>query len=292
MELLNKILSNSSKNLPLMAKLLTSLLVISCLYSLANITWLVLSPPTAVQKWQPPLVSQGQRATSTTDFSSFEWFGKANAKRVVVQQQVTDAPETRLNVILTGVMASDDPSRSIAIIEYQSQQATYIIDEKIQNTRATVSEIHPDRVILNNSGVFETLMLDGHSYDKQQVGASSTKLTAKPVVNKSRKFNNSLAKTRAEILKNPGKIIDYITISPVKAGGRIRGYRLNAGRQPELFRQSGLKANDLAVSINGYDLTDMAQSLQVMAQLKNMNDIMITVERNGQLTDIQFALPQ
>ena len=291
MEMLNKFVSRISKKLPLISKLLTALLLVFCIYQLANITWLVLTPAPEVQQWQPPRVSQGGKTTSSRDFSTFEWFGQANAKPVVVAQQMTDAPETRLNVTLTGVMANDEPSRSIAIIEYQSLQATYIIGDKINATRATVSEIHSDRVILNNNGVYETLMLDGFSYAKNKVNVNSGPQPSKSIA-KSKTFSSSLAKTRAEILKNPGKIIDYITISPVRVGGRIKGYRLNAGRQPELFRQSGLKANDLAVSINGYDLTDMAQSLQVMAQLKNMDDNMITVERNGQLTDIQFALPQ
>ena len=73
---------------------------------------------------------------------------------------------------------------------------------------------------------------------------------------------------------------------------KIKGYRLNPGRDRSLFEQSGLKRNDLAVSINGYDLTDFGESIKVMNELKNMTDISITVERDGQLIDIQFSISQ
>ena len=89
---------------------------------------------------------------------------------------------------------------------------------------------------------------------------------------------------RSELLGNPGKITDYLNISPVRVDGRMTGYRLNPGRNPELFNQLGLVANDLAVSINGLDLRDNAQAMQAMQQVAGATEMTVTVERQDSST--------
>lgn len=270
---------------------MTVLLSILVIFYVAKLTWLLLTPKLSTQAWVAPSVSQKNTNTPTVNFSKFFWFGKPNAKakEPVQQTEITDAPKTSLNMTLTGVVANDDVNRSMAIIEYQSKQNTYVINQKIPSSRASIAEIHHDRVILKNNGKHETLMLDGFDYTKKHHGTRVQQ--QKDIKGPSKKTNAQFAKTRAEILKNPGKIVDYISITPVSRKGKVSGYRLNPGRRPELFQQSGLKARDLAIAINGYDLTDTSQSIRVMSELKNMKNIMITVERDGQLTDIEFALP-
>ena len=84
--------------------------------------------------------------------------------------------------------------------------------------------------------------------------------------------------------------MDVIRIRPHKEQGELKGYRLSPGKDAALFKQVGLKRNDLAVSINGNDLTDMQQALAVMAELKTMTEATITVERQNELIDIILAL--
>ena len=273
-------------------KLSVILLVILSLYLIAKITWLTLAPADiATSTWQRPQAMTKQALTSKSDFSTYQWFGKHDAeKRGSAPEKVTKAPKTRLNLILSGLVASSKVENSMAIVEYQGKQETYGVDDKITGTRAVIHEIHHDRLILKNAGKYETLMLDGFDYTTQSVS-----LAAKNIANykSPKKLANKLALTRATILKDPGKITDYISITPVRLqGNKIKGYRLNPGRDRSLFEQSGLKRNDLAVSINGYDLTDFGESIKVMNELKNMTDISITVERDGQLIDIQFSISQ
>ena len=49
-------------------------------------------------------------------------------------------------------------------------------------------------------------------------------------------------------MADPGKITDYLNISPVQVDGRMTGYRLNPGSNPEFFNQSGLQANKKRVA--------------------------------------------
>jgi len=286
MDIVTKLTVKPKLEISKIAFVVTSLLVVFILYLLARITWSLLTPALAETSWQAPQVTSSQQAKDRVDFANYHWFGRAGEQVVIAKKQepVSDAPKTRLKLMLTGVVAHTDPSRSMAIIEYQSLQDTYIIDQKISSTRASIIEIHSDRVILNNNGKHETLMLDGFDYTKK---SSTVKRSARPSAPK-----RSLANTRREIIDNPSKILDHISITPVNIKGELKGYRLNAGRDPKLFHESGLKANDLAVAINSYDLTDISQSMSVMAELKTMNNIMISVERDGQLIDIQFALKE
>lgn len=290
MLIINKFIAYSTKNLSKIVALITSILVILAIYYAAKLTWLVVTPTFQPEQWTPPSVAASNAKNSSVNFSNFHWFGQPNAEPVEVEQQeITDAPKTSLNMTLTGVVAHTDVKRSMAIIEYQSKQDTYVINQKVKSSRASIAEIHSDRVILKNNGRYETLMLDGFDYTKNTTPNRAAQKAA--LKNSRNKLGKRFSKTRQEILDDPGKIMDYISISPVSTQGKVQGYRLSPGRRPELFQASGLKPRDLAVAINGYDLSDPSQSIRVMSELRNMNNIMITVERDGQLTDIEFALP-
>ena len=78
-------------------------------------------------------------------------------------------------------------------------------------------------------------------------------------------------------------IQDYVNISPVEneQGTGVKGYRLNPGRKPELFTKSGFVPNDLAIRVNGYDLTDPTQTRQLFSEFSTMKNFEITVERDG-----------
>ena len=80
--------------------------------------------------------------------------------------EIEDAPQTRLNLTLTGVVASSNRENAAAIIEHQSSQETYGIGDLITGTRATLEQVHNDRVLIKQSGRLETLMLDGFEYEQ------------------------------------------------------------------------------------------------------------------------------
>ena len=104
--------------------------------------------------------------------------------------------------------------------------------------------------------------------------------------------NSSLPNVRQQLLKNPGQLMDYLTIAPVRENNQLKGYRLNPGRNPEIFNQLGLQPNDLAISINGLDLRNNAEAMQAMQQLTHQTEMNISVERNGATQDIYVNLAQ
>ena len=247
----------------------------------AALTWrlLTLASPQTSQPWQPSAVAvSGQRTPRLElgEVSRLALFGKAIPKAQAKAAVAANAPRTQLNAQLNGVLASSDPAKSIAIIAMSGIQNSYGVGDMIDGTQARIRQVYPDRVIIERDGRDETLMLDGEEYGKPlpQTNASP------------------LGSLRSELMADPGKITDYLNISPVQVDGRMTGYRLNPGSNPEFFNQSGLQANDLAISINGLDLRDNMQAMQAMQQVAGATEMTVTVERQGEQFDIYVRLSE
>ncbi|MCF1459163.1 MAG: type II secretion system protein GspC [Shewanella sp.] len=278
------------------------LLVITALYLAAQISWKLVPTQPAAVVWQPTpssVESASDSSHSIEGLKSLALFGKVpnkpkNPKPEPVSELITDAPKTNLSIQLMGVVASTDERHGLAVIESRGSQDTYSLGDKIKGTSASLKEVYADRAIITNNGRYETLMLDGHQYTTQS--DANNRLHEARVDRLDQRENKvitqELEDSRDVLLKDPGKLNDFIVISPIRIDGGVAGYRLNPGRDPKLFKAVGFKPNDLAKSINGYDLTDMAQAMDIMSQLPTLTDVSMVVERQGQPVEILFSLPQ
>ncbi|MEF1297832.1 type II secretion system protein GspC, partial [Vibrio parahaemolyticus] len=202
---------------------------------------------------------------------------------------VKDAPKTRLNLTLVGAVASSNPQTSLAVIANRGKQATYGISEEIEGTRATLKAVLVDRVIIDNEGRDETLMLEGVEYKKLSESPQATRVQAaqkEPAPD----VSDKLEQIREEIAKDPQSVFKYITISPVKKDDAIIGYRVSPGRDAALFNDVGLEPGDIAVQLNGIDLSDPSSSVQLMQVMSDPQELNLTVERDGQQYDIYIQL--
>ncbi|MCL1059434.1 type II secretion system protein GspC [Shewanella gelidimarina] len=278
--------------------------VVLMLFLLAQITWKLVPENSAVSRWTPtPASSTASGTVNISGLHDLGLFGRtdgtsAKPKVAPAEEIITDAPKTSLSIQLTGVVASTTEQKGLAVIASGGSQDTYGLGDKIKGTSASLKEVYADRIIITNSGRYETLMLDGLEYNtnsnanQQLQKAKSLPKSRKIDQRQNREVARELSQSREQILADPSKITDYLAISPVKSGGELAGYRLNPGKDRKLFIEAGFKPNDLAKSLNGYDLTNMGQALEVMGQLPEMTEIALMVEREGQLIEIMFSLPQ
>ena len=269
----------------------------------AQITWKLVPTDSSVTAWSPtPVNVKDVGQVDLAGLQQLGLFGKADTQsdrpKVAAVETITDAPKTSLSIQLTGVVASTTDQKGLAVIESNGSQETYSLGDKIKGTSASLKEVYADRIIITNAGRYETLMLDGLVYTSQspanqQLQQAKSNTTVNRIdQRKNAEVSQELAESRTELLADPSKITDYIAISPVRQGDAVAGYRLNPGKDANLFKQAGFKANDLAKSINGYDLTVMSQALEMMSQLSELTEVSIMVEREGQLVEIMFSLPQ
>ena len=290
----------------------TLLAVVYIAFLAAKLFWLIWLEP-ASSSLSPSYINTATgkpERVNTQSILAQNLFGKADAaakKPANKQVQViNNAPETRLSINLTGIVAvSGNDLTGLAIIESQGQQTTYLVDGVVQGTRAKLAQVLPDRVILDVSGRFETLMLDGMDFTKTvsmpvlaERENDEPELDDGPQMESDRQIDvtadqevkEEIIETREELLKDPGKLFDYIRVSQAMKDGELVGYRLSPGKDPALFTKMGLQNNDLAVSINGYQLTDLQQAMSAINELRNSTDANITIEREGEQIDVQFSL--
>ncbi|GAM54672.1 general secretion pathway protein C [Vibrio ishigakensis] len=68
--------------------------------------------------------------------------------------------------------------------------------------------------------------------------------------------------------------------------GKLVGYRVRPGRDRALFDSVGLQDGDIAVELNGADLTNPASMGEIWKNLNQLSELNLTVERDGQRYDI------
>jgi general secretion pathway protein C len=280
------------------------LLSVYLLAYLAELTWRFIpqtqnaSTAVSVSSKSGGKVSAGNSQLNLAKIKQLNLFGDLSAEPVE-EEVVTDAPVTRLNLTLTGVVTSSLQDQGAAIIENSGKQETYGLGEKITNTNATLKEVYRDRVIIKNGLASETLMLDGLDYSKPKAQTSNDyqvedipddrpQISSEP---QRRTLSEDALKASRELQQQPANFTDFIAITPHRPSGELEGYRVSPGKKPTLFKAAGLKAGDIVTEINGLDLTDTQQSLEAMGALRDIQSLQMTISRAGDLLTIYLDLP-
>jgi len=239
--------------------------------------------------------SSGQNGVNIAKIQQLNLFGNAAAKPAEPVAEVTDAPETRLNLTLTGVVASSEQEAGTAIIENRGSQAVYGLGEKIEGTNATLQKVYNDRVIIKNGVRNETLMLDGIDYDeanRRREMQARNRPEPEELEEDTVELSDEALEATAALRERPANFTDFISISPKTEEGQLIGYQVSPGKEPELFKSAGLQAGDVITQINGLDLTDLQQSQEALSELRNAQTIELTIIRDGSLTTLYLDLPE
>ena len=62
------------------------------------------------------------------------------------------------------------------------------------------------------------------------------------------------------------------------------------GKDPTFFESSGLKSGDVAIQMNGFDLTAPREAAQALKSLKEEREVSLLLDRNGDMTEILFSI--
>ena len=277
------------------AKWVTRILLFILAWTLGRLLWVWFVPADAtVVSSIPSQVSVGQvtPAYQIDQIVNHHIFGRFSEKTAPVPKKpepVVDAPRTRLNLTLVGLVASSEPERGLAVIANRGSQKTYGIGEAIEGTRVTLRQVLNDRVILRNNGRDEALMLAGVDYNARGQSKPATRSKASAPVRRNT-GKPDLSNVKAEILSNPQALLKYITLSQEQGENGLVGYRIGPGSDSRLFDEAGLKSGDVAVGLNGADLTNPAEMNRIWQSLSDASEISLTVQRDGQLHDIYISL--
>lgn len=272
----------------------------------AQLTWQIITPAAPVASG-PLSVSatQAERQASAQSLINLDLFGTAP----IAQVASSNAPKTSLNIRLLGVSASNVQARSAAIIERSGQQEVYVVGEKLNGTQVIIKEIYADRVILDNNGRLETLELEGIGELSEGLSLTMANSRGEALGSDDASTRNISQPTRAvtgddaavvgeqalenaspEVREVADNLLQHVKVTPVREGNGLKGYRLSPGANPELFEKAGFRNGDIAVAINGEDLTQISTAMKIMRDLGSMTEATITVERNNQYTDLRLDI--
>ena len=190
--------------------------------------------------------------------------------------ELVDAPDTTLNLRLSGVVVRDLNEDSDAMIANGNQpDKRYRVGETIEGASgATLHHVYADRVLLNRNGRLETLRLP----EEDDAGANVRRAAAArpapaPVTN--------TAPLREVISQNATAITRVMRFAPHVEGGQIVGFRVTPGPEADVFQGLGLEPGDVVTDINGITLDDPSRGLQAFEALGESTMASVTILRNG-----------
>jgi general secretion pathway protein C len=293
-------------------KIIFLIVVLLSLYLIAfaaELTWRLIPQPESSQSGLLSNVNtspaQSASRLDILPLIKLNLFGNPEAKPIVTAlAEITDAPETKLNLTLTGVVSSTDPKVGAAVVENNGKQNTYGVGDKIDGTNATLDQLYIDRVIIKNGLARETLMLDGIDFNEaNQIREQGYRQQAQefdtpqgPVEfqmpdSDSDQSSASVREMREQINQSPTSFTDFIAIKPHAPNGALIGYQVSPGKQAEFFSNVGLRSGDVITQINGLDLSDPAQSLEAINVLREAQFLQMEVLRGDEALSLDIDIP-
>ena len=299
-------------------------------HSLANAFWLLLPSPELEQPPLTAQQAATETATQSTDIDlarlqELALFGEGGAAPPIPKPEEAllpgieqEAVDTSLNLQLQGVIASSDADMASAIIAEGNEQALYKVGDTLpQGTNVRLVKVLDQRVILDNNGRYESLWLYSKedaqlranaSYDREPSQDSGyitpdegdTLIEYAP--DPSAADTNSSAASTEEPAVEPEvhtlppsvteikSISDVVRFTAARGDQGMTGYRIQPGRNRELFNQAGLEPGDVVTAVNGISLDDPRQIRAVYQELQTATQAELSILRDGEPVSIHISL--
>lgn len=227
--------------------------------------------------------------TSTPTINSIELLMRANLfgmdTKVKEPEPGLNAPPTRLDLVLRGVLEAKNPADARAIIGLSNGQVnSYGLDDTLPGN-ARITHFYTDRVILLHKGVRESLQLSlpvgsqppgsggQASPDNQRPGTSAT-----------------ITGFREQFSRNPEILADFISAEAVTLKNGQSGWRLTAGRNSQFFDQLGLQPGDLVLSINSVSAGSGMSRVALLNELATADQLNLKVLRKEKVLSFYFTM--
>jgi len=297
---------SQERNVQRVSFIVSLLLLVLLAKSVAGLVWSFIPAPEPSAAVQPSQ-STGTKTQTKQDISisSLHLFGSSSGLNAGDAAQSTtigaeDAPVTKLELTLLGVLFSEIKEDAHAIIADKQTQIEYHyrIGQEIA-PGAELVEIYREKVILRNRGRLETLFLDDQTPEKSANRAPIDSTAVKsangqPARSIDRTSRADLSKTLGEMrnamMNDPTSIAEQIQATPVEEDGVFRGFRLAPGKDRSLLARFGLRNGDIVTNVNGVDLDNAMKGMEVFSKVTTATQLQVTVLRRGQLITYTFGV--
>ena len=267
----------------------TLLLVVIIGWQVGRIVWTLVPAPAAGDLIVAPAATAASTPATGTraDVEAIvanHMFGEASAAAEVELAPVPEIDDnladTRLtNLVLKGTIASAIPEFSVAVIaDGTAEQRVYAIGDSLGGG-TSLHAVYADRVVLNENGALTNLRLPVEfAAESAPAVRRNTRTTRQAQVGTA----DDADSLRSVVTQNLTQLTDIIRPTPYLVDGQPAGYRVYPGRNKRQFAALGLRPGDLIKDINGQELTDPTQAMQIFETLGTTDQVTVTIERNGQ----------
>lgn len=247
---------------------------------MANLTWMI--------AWQDRVVPEPGEALNggagdqlgDRRLASYELFGRVPGGAPVVEAVRRTAPETRLRLRLEGVLVSEQPALSGAIVAGSGGiTAHYRVGETLPGN-AELVEVEPGRILIRRDGAFETLTFEDD--DSGQLVSQDEESTISAQ-------DDFIEQAKARLESQGAEALVAFGLSPVQDGA-TQGYVFNGSNA--MLSALNLQEGDVITAINGYPLGDIEQDRELLESWRSEAQLEIEIERGGASFTISYALPQ
>ena len=211
------------------------------------------------------------------------------------------ARETRLQLLLRGVVASSEDGLGHAIIEHQKKQAVYAVEDELPvGNKVVLAKVMPRQVVLDNNGTYELLRLfEDNALDAQVtqaapvIKAPANRGAPALVDKRADQAATELAQSyRDRLYQNPQSLAEVVSVNAVRQDGELMGYRVSPGKDKQQFAQLGFKAGDVVTSVNGIDLNDPANTMRLYQTMRTATEAVFDLQRGDEAVSISVSLGQ
>jgi general secretion pathway protein C len=285
---------------PWLPKLVNGGMLLLLVASLAQWTWLMVKPPLPPLVVAPPPPPAPTSTFSLQPLLAAHLFGQASED--LAGQRHDNLPVSSLNLVLTGVVASDTGGYALISVNGQPQEP-YAVGQTVTGG-AVLHAVYPERVVIRRNGSLESLLLEDTDNSPPQI--ASTPFRPMPVVSQVANAPAASAQETAggsqggseepiymmpseqiAAQPSPQNIMKQATLMPARDGG-VTVRLIQPG---SVYEKLKMRSGDVIKSINGQQINSPNDALRLYQQMPNMGAVQIEVVRGGrsQFLSHQFA---
>jgi general secretion pathway protein C len=299
------------------------LLVIWLSHSLARLFWLVIPSPTIppasltlVAAEAQPGSATGSEPVNITQITALAPFGDTAQEapppveaQPAAQGIENDAADTQLNLILRGVLGSNEEKAGRAIIASGERADVYAVGDTLPvGTNVTLAKVLDGRVIINNNGSFESLWLFKEdpnapklttsfatplpSNEQGRGGYANPPYQQQPplYVDKSPMADSPRFGADPTVTAAVKTLADVVAMSIYREGGQVVGYKIRPGRNAEVFNSLGLQTDDIVTAVNGVPLSSPGKIMEIYKSMGSATSANLEIRRGGSTVNLDVML--
>ena len=215
-------------------------------------------------------------------------FGAQLSGDTEIADTTSDEPlvATKLPLRLLGTAAATLEERSRAAIENKATKKHMIVavgDRIDGHSRVVVSRIERTRVVLDNAGSPEELLLDEDGPKRPAVRRPARQARRAPPKGVAPNLNDRMKALAGEDGEGISRILSSARIVPHYEDGEMQGMKVSAIKADSLFEKIGFQDGDIITEVNGIVIDRVDATTSIFDEFAKADSIVTAVRRGGEV---------